>query len=171
MPACILEIEAVSHTTIHRTTDDLDVVRTMATRDGDDASRRVPHTHVMDRQRTPWHQIAVKMARHDHRSDGCARSVMDVYVLTWQPAARGTKTSETTIKTLVEEGIPLMHQVAPCAHWKFAATSTTSTCAPYVPGSRTLCASDWGIRQTRSPNSSYEITEVIMPGIVGGSSD
>jgi hypothetical protein len=107
------EREEVSHTTIYRTTDDLDVVRTMATRDGDDASTRVPHTHAMDRRCKPWRQLAVKTARGDHRSDGCARSWMDAYAVILLSAASGTTTSETTIKTRVEEGIVPIRQVVP----------------------------------------------------------
>jgi hypothetical protein len=61
-----------------------------------------------------------------------------------------------------------MHQVVVFAPWEIRRTDLDSERVRTVlaPG-----ASYWGIRQTRSPNSSNEITGVIMPGIVRGSLD
>jgi len=65
MPGCILASKGGSHTARERENvspkgvgetvgTDLDVVRKMATRDGDDASTRVRHTQATDRKRQAW---------------------------------------------------------------------------------------------------------------------
>jgi len=122
------EMEKVSAKTVHRTADaDLDVIRKMAPRYGDDAIARVlnklgRHTG----KGKPWSQTAVKTARRNHSIDGCARSVVDEDVLTLQGAARYTKTSDTTIKKLVDAGILPMRQVVPFAPWEIRRTDLDS---------------------------------------------
>ncbi len=51
---------------------------------------------------------------------------MDEDVLTLQGAARYTKTSDTTIKKLVDGGILPMHQVVPLAPWEIRRTDLDS---------------------------------------------
>jgi DNA invertase Pin-like site-specific DNA recombinase len=118
------EMEKVSAKTMHRTADaDLDVIRKMAPRYGDDAIARV--LNKLGRRTgkgKPWSETAVKTARRNHTIDGCARSVVDEDVLTLQGAARYTKTSDTTIKKLVDGGLLPMHQVVPFAPWEIRRT-------------------------------------------------
>jgi len=114
------EMEKVSPKTVHRTADaDLEVIRKMAPRYGDDAIARV--LNKLGRRTgkdKPWSEIAVRTARRNHDIDGCARSVVDPDVLTLQGAARYTKTSDTTIKKLVDGGVLPMRQVVPYAPWE-----------------------------------------------------
>ena len=118
------EMAKVSATSMHRTADaDLDVIRKMASRYGDDAIARVlnklgRHTG----KGKPWSQLAVKTARRNHDIDGCALSLVDADVLSLQGAARYTTTSDTTIKKLVDAGILPMRQVVPFAPWEIRRT-------------------------------------------------
>ena len=130
MPGCIVRSKGGSHTARERENvsptsvgetvgADLDVVRKMASRYGDDAIARV--LNKLGRQTgkgKPWSQTAVKTARRNHGIDGCVRSLVDEDVLTLQGAARYTKTSDTTIKKLVDGGVLPMHQVVPFAPWE-----------------------------------------------------
>lgn len=122
------EMEKVSPKTMHRTADaDLDVIRKMAARYGDDAIARV--LNKLGRRTgkgKPWSQLAVKTARRNHRIDGRARSLVDTDVLTLHGAARYTKTSDTTIKKLVDGGILPMRQVVPFAPWEIRRTDLDS---------------------------------------------
>ena len=114
----------MSPKTVHRTADaDLDVIRKMASRYGDDAIARVlnklgRHTG----KGKPWSQTAVKTARRNHDIDGRALSLVDPDVLSLQGAARYTSTSDTTIKKLVDAGILPMRQVVPFAPWEIRRT-------------------------------------------------
>jgi len=114
------EMVKVSPKTVHRTADaDLDVIRKMAPRYGDDAIARV--LNKLGRRTgkgMPWSQTAVKTARRNHGIDGCMHSLIDEDVLTLQGAARYTQTSDTTIKKLVDGGVLPMHQVVPFAPWE-----------------------------------------------------
>ncbi len=118
------EMAKVSPKTVHRTADaDLDVIRKMAPRYGDDAIARV--LNKLGRRTgkgKPWSQTGVKTARRNHGIDGCVRSLVDEDVLTLQGAARYTKTSDTTIKKLVDGGVLPMHQVVPFAPWEIRRT-------------------------------------------------
>jgi hypothetical protein len=113
-------MEKVSPKTVHRTADaDLEVIRKMAPRYGDDAIARV--LNKLGRRTgkgKPWSEIAVRTARRNHDIDGCARSVVDPDVLTLKGAARYTHTSDTTIKKLVDGGVLPMRQVVPFAPWE-----------------------------------------------------
>jgi DNA invertase Pin-like site-specific DNA recombinase len=114
------DMEKVSPKTVHRTADpDLEVIRKMAPRYGDDAIARV--LNKLGRRTgkgKPWSGIAVKTARRNHAIDGCAQSIVDPEVLTLNGAARYTNTSDTTIKKLVDAGILPMRQVVPFAPWE-----------------------------------------------------
>jgi hypothetical protein len=122
------EMEKVSPKTVHRTTDaDLEVIRKMAPRYGDDAIARV--LSKLGRRTgkgKPWSEIAVKTARRNHDIEGCARSLVDPNVLTLNGAARYTNTSDTTIKKLVDGGILPMRQVVPFAPWEIMRTDLES---------------------------------------------
>ena len=105
---------------MHRTTDaDLDVIRKMAPRYGDDAIARV--LNKLGRRTgkgKPWSQLAVKTARGKHHIPGRARTRENPDVLTRQGAARYTQTSDTTIRKLVDGGVLPMHQVVAYAPWE-----------------------------------------------------
>lgn len=115
-----VEMEKVGPKTVHRTADaDLDVIRKMAPRYGDDAIARV--LNKLGRRTgkgKPWSQLAVKTARRNHGIEGHAHSLVDADVLSLQGAARYTTTSDTTIKKLVDGGILPMRQVVPFAPWE-----------------------------------------------------
>ena len=121
MPGCIVRSKGGSHTARERENvsptsvgetvgADLDVVRKMATRDGDDTIARVLNTRAR-RTRTgePWGQLAVKTARRKHGLDRRAGSLVDADMLTLQGAEYPT--SETTIKKHVNGGILRVDQV------------------------------------------------------------
>jgi len=122
------EMEKVSPKTVHRTADaDLDVIRKMAPRYGDDAIARV--LNKLGRRTgkgKPWSQLAVKTARRNHGIEGHTHSLVDPQVLTLQGAARYTNTSDTTIKKLVDEGLLPMRQVVPFAPWEIQRTDLDS---------------------------------------------
>jgi len=122
------EMEKVSPKTVHRTADaDLDVIRKMASRYGDDAIARV--LNKLGRRTgkgKPWSQTAVKTARRNHDIDGRALSLVDADVLSLQGAARYTTTSDTTIKKLVDGGLLPMRQVVPFAPWEIRRTDLDS---------------------------------------------
>jgi len=106
--------------TMHRNADeDIEVIRKMASRYGDDVI-----ANVLNRlgRRTgkgkPWSELAVCSARKKHRIPGHARSVEDPHVLNQTSAARQTGTSNTTIKRLVDAGILPMRQIVPFAPWE-----------------------------------------------------
>jgi DNA invertase Pin-like site-specific DNA recombinase len=114
------EMEKVTSRTVHRTADsDLEVIRKMAPRYGDDDIARV--LNKLGRRTgkgKPWSRLAVKTARRNHGIDGHTSSVVDPDVLTLQGAARYTETSDTTIKKLVDAGVLPMRQLVPFAPWE-----------------------------------------------------
>ena len=114
------EMEKVSPKTVNRTAEEnLDVIRKMAPRYGDDVI-----ANVLNRlgRRTGkgkrWSQVAVKTARRNHGIEGRRHSLADPEVLTLQGAARYTGTSDTTIKKLVDGGVLPMRQAVPFAPWE-----------------------------------------------------
>ncbi len=114
------QMEKANPKTVSRTAEaDLEIIRKMAPRYGDDAIARV--LNKLGRQTgkgKPWSQVAVKTARHNHGIEGHLRSLDDPEVLTLQGAARHTATSDTTIKKLVDADVLPMRQVAPFAPWE-----------------------------------------------------
>jgi DNA invertase Pin-like site-specific DNA recombinase len=103
-----------------RTADEnLEVIRKMAPRHGDDAvARALNKLGRRTGKGRPWSQLAVKTARRNHGIDGCGRSVEDPDVLSLHGAARHTGTSNTTIVKLVEAGVLPMRQAVPFAPWE-----------------------------------------------------
>jgi DNA invertase Pin-like site-specific DNA recombinase len=114
------EMEKANAKTMSKTTEeDLDVIRKMAPRYGDDVIARV--LNKLGRRTgkgKPWSQLGVKTARRNHGIEGRSRSIVDHDVLTLQAAARYTGTSDTTIKKLVDAGLLPMRQVVPFAPWE-----------------------------------------------------
>lgn len=114
------QMPKVNAKTMHRTTEeDLDVIRKMAPRYGDDVIAGV--LNKLGRRTgkgKPWSQTAVNTARSKHHISGRSRSLVDAEVLTLQGAARYTETSDTTIKKLVDAGVLPMRQVVPFAPWE-----------------------------------------------------
>jgi DNA invertase Pin-like site-specific DNA recombinase len=114
------EMEKASPKTVSRTADaDIEVIRKMAPRYGDDAIARV--LNKLGRQTgkgKPWSQVSVKTARRNHGIEGRLRTLDDPELLTLQGAARYTGTSDTTIKKLVDANVLPMRQVAPFAPWE-----------------------------------------------------
>jgi len=99
--------------------DDLEVIRKMAVRYGDDVIARV--LNQLGRRTgagKPWSQVSVKSARRIYGIEGHTHSVVDPEVLTLQAAVRYTGTSDTTIKRLVDGGVLPMQQVVPFAPWE-----------------------------------------------------
>jgi DNA invertase Pin-like site-specific DNA recombinase len=114
------EMEKANPKTVSKTADeDVEVVRKMAPRYGDDVI-----ASVLNRlgRRTgkgkPWSYAAVKSVRGKHAIAGHTRSVVDDETVTMQGAARHTGTSDTTIKKLVDAGVLPMRQVVPFAPWE-----------------------------------------------------
>ena len=114
------EMEKASPKTMSRTAEaDIEVIRTMAPRYGDDAIARV--LNKLGRQTgkgKPWSQVSVRTARYNHEIEGRMHSLDDPEVLTLNGAARHTGTSDTTIKKLVDAEVLPMRQVAPFAPWE-----------------------------------------------------
>ena len=114
------EMAKANPKTIGKTADDdVEVVRKMAPRYGDDVI-----ANVLNRlgRRTgkgkPWSHTAVKSVRRKHAIAGHTHSVVDEEIVTLQGAARHTDTSDTTIKKLVDAGVLPMKQVVPFAPWE-----------------------------------------------------
>ncbi len=109
------------------TDDDLDVIRKMAPRHGDDAiARALNKLGRRTGKGKPWSQLSVKTARRNHEIDGCGRSIENPDVLSLHGAARHTGTSNTTIVKLVEAGVLPKRQAVPFAPWEIARTDLES---------------------------------------------
>lgn len=106
-------MEKANPKTMCRTAEgDLEVIRKMALRYGDDNIARVLNK--------PWSRLSVKTARH---------TLVDADVLTLQGAARYTGTSDTTIKKLVDAGVLAGSRQCRSRRGRSSAlTSTTSWC-------------------------------------------
>jgi DNA invertase Pin-like site-specific DNA recombinase len=114
------EMDKGSPKTVNRTTAaDLEVIRKMAVRYGDaDIARVLNKLGRRTGKGKPWSDSAVKSARRNHAIEGRNQTVSDPDLLTLQGAARYTRTSDTTIKKLVNAGILTIRQVVPFAPWE-----------------------------------------------------
>lgn len=114
------EIEKPDPAKANRTTDeDVEVIRKMAPRHGDDAiARALNKLGRRTGKGRPWSLVAVKTARRNHGIEGRSRSIDDPDVLSLHGAARLTGTSNTTITKLVEAGVLPMRQAVPFAPWE-----------------------------------------------------
>ncbi len=115
-----LEMPKPNPSTMHRTADDdLDIIRRMALRYGDDQI-----ASVLNRlgRRTGkgmrWSEQRVASARHNHGISGQARAKIDPDILTLNGAARHAGVSDTTIRRLVETSLLRFEQLAPGAPWE-----------------------------------------------------
>ena len=114
------ELARQSKGAAQRTTDeDLEIIRKMAARYGDDAIARV--LNKLGRRTgkgMAWSQLGVKTARRNHGIAGHVRTVEDPEVFTFNGAARHLDVSSTTIKRMVATGVLSMTQLAPFAPWE-----------------------------------------------------
>jgi DNA invertase Pin-like site-specific DNA recombinase len=98
---------------------DLEVIRRMAVRYGDDEIARVL-TKLGRRTATGkrWNEERVAATRKKYSIEGRKRSTPDPDILTLARAAEFGGVSDTTIKRLVESGLLKKDQVAPWAPWE-----------------------------------------------------
>lgn len=105
---------------VHKTAmEDLEIVRKMAPRYGDDVIALV--LNKLERRTGKgnlWNQHRVKSARSNHGIAGHHRTPVSSEIMSLQAAARYTGTSDTTITKLVRAGTLPMNQVAPFAPWE-----------------------------------------------------
>jgi hypothetical protein len=99
--------------------DDLEIIRKMAVRYGDDLI-----ANVLNRlgRRTGkgkrWNQARVASARRNHSIAGQATTIPDPEILSMGESARRCGVSDTTIRRLVEAGVLRKRQVVPWAPWE-----------------------------------------------------
>jgi len=103
-----------------KTTDeDLEIIRKMAVRYGDD---EIANVLVKLGRRTGkgkrWNQQRVATARRNHGIPGQKRSKPDPEILSMGQAAKYSDVSPTTIKRLVSSGLLHKEQVVPWAPWE-----------------------------------------------------
>jgi DNA invertase Pin-like site-specific DNA recombinase len=114
------EIDKAAEKARRRTSDeDVDVIRKMATRYGDDEIARA--LNKLGRRTAtgkPWSASSVKSVRLANDIPGRKRAATDPDLLGLNAAARHAKTSNTTIIKLVNAGILPMQQVVPFAPWE-----------------------------------------------------
>ena len=99
--------------------EDLELIRRMAGRYGDDEIARV--LNKLGRRTGKgkrWSQERVATARRNHEIPGQTRATQDPEILSLGRAAKEFQTSDTTIKRLVASGLLTVEQVAPWAPWE-----------------------------------------------------
>lgn len=99
--------------------EDLELIRRMAERYGDDEITRV--LNKLGRRTGTgkrWNQERVQAARRKHEIAGQARSTPDPEILTLARATKKFQVSDTTIRRLVTAGLLKVEQVAPWAPWE-----------------------------------------------------
>jgi len=99
--------------------EDLELIRRMAERYGDDEIARV--LNKLGRRTGKdkrWNQERVATARRNHGIPGQTRATPDPEVLSLGRAAKEFQISDTTIKRLVASGLLTVGQVAPWAPWE-----------------------------------------------------
>lgn len=107
--------------------EDLEIVRKMAARYGDDEIARV--LNKLGRRTgkgRAWSREGVKTARRNHGIPGHTRTAEDPDVVSLQAAVRLLEVSDTTIRKLVEAGVLPMKQVVPWAPWEILRTDLES---------------------------------------------
>ena len=99
--------------------EDLQIIRRMAARYGDDQIARVLNK-LKRRTATGkrWSEYRVTYTRKKYTIDGQRRTIPDPEILTLNGAADYSGTSDTTIRRLVESGLLKMVQVVPWAPWE-----------------------------------------------------
>ena len=99
--------------------EDLELIRRMAARYGDDEIARV--LNKLGRRTGKgkrWNQERVHTARRNHDIAGHTRATPDPAILSLGRAAKEFQVSDTTIKRLVAAGLLTIEQVAPWAPWE-----------------------------------------------------
>lgn len=99
--------------------EDLELIRRLAVRYGDDEIARV--LNKLGRRTGKgkrWNQERVHTARRNHDIAGQPRATPDPEVLSLGRAAKEFQVSDTTIKRLVTAGLLKIEQVAPWASWE-----------------------------------------------------
>ena len=107
--------------------EDLDVIRRMAVRYGDDEVARV--LNKLGRRTATgkcWNEQRVAMIRRKHAITGQRRSTPDPEILTMRAAAQYCSVSERMIKRLVASGLLKKNQVVRWAPWEIARTDLDS---------------------------------------------
>lgn len=99
--------------------EDLELIRRMAARYGDDDIARVL-TRLGRRtgKGKRWNQERVATARRNHEIAGQTRATPDPAIVSLGRAAKDFQVSDTTIKRLVTVGLLTIEQVAPWAPWE-----------------------------------------------------
>ena len=99
--------------------EDLELIRRMAVRYGDDEIARVL-TKLGRRtgKGRRWNQERVATARRNHDIPGRTRATTEPEILSLGRAAKEFQVSDTTIKRLVTSGLLTVDQVAPWAPWE-----------------------------------------------------
>jgi hypothetical protein len=99
--------------------EDLEIIRRMAERYGDDEIARVltklGRTTATGRR---WNEARVRSVRQRYDVPGRRRRQPDAEVLTLAQAAQHVGASDTTIRRLVDGGLLEKEQVAPWAPWE-----------------------------------------------------
>ena len=99
--------------------EDVDIIRRMAVRYGDDEIARVLTKH---KRRTAtgkrWNVVRVASVRQRHGISGRRHATSDPQILTLAQAAAYGQVSDTTIRRLTEAGILEYAQVVPWAPWE-----------------------------------------------------
>lgn len=99
--------------------EDLELIRRMASRYGDDEIARV--LNKLGRRTGKgkrWNQERVATARRNHAIAGQTRATPDPEILSLGRAAKEFRVSDTTIKRLATAGLLTIEQVAPWAPWE-----------------------------------------------------
>jgi DNA invertase Pin-like site-specific DNA recombinase len=99
--------------------EDLDIIRRMAVRYGDDDIAYVLNKHGRSTGKDKrWTQISVRTARRNHAIAGQRKAKPDPELLTQGQAAKHAGVSSGTIKKLVASGVLHMKQIVPWAPWE-----------------------------------------------------
>jgi DNA invertase Pin-like site-specific DNA recombinase len=99
--------------------EDLDVIRAMAVRYGDDQIAQV--LNKLGRRTATgkrWNRIRVSTTRRKYAIDGQGRGISDPQILSLSGAAKYCGVSDTTIKRLVQMGLLHKSQLLPWAPWE-----------------------------------------------------
>ena len=113
--------------------EDLDVIRKMGVRYGDDEIARV--LNKLGRKTGKgkrWNEQRVKTIRYRSSIPGQKRTKPDPDILTLQKAAKYCNVSQSTIKKLVSKGVLKKEQIVPWAPWEIKRSDLDSERIQYV---------------------------------------
>jgi hypothetical protein len=118
----MIEMKKPSPAEIHKTADDdIEVIKKMSVRYGDDEIARV--LNKLGRKTGkghPWSESSVTTISRKHKIDGVRKreTYSDPNILSLKQAEVYARTSDTTLKRLVQAGILPLKQVVPFAPWE-----------------------------------------------------